>query len=230
MILGIRESNQKIVTNGLVLHLDAAQLLSYTSGSSTWSDLSGNGGVGTLTNGPTFSAANGGSIVFDGTNDYVQTSASVIDIASNWSTNLWFKTSGSTNIGSLVVRGTAAENTQWRCEVQASTGKVNFVMRNPSDQSILGTTSTNDNKWHMATYTNTGGLVRIYLDGNLENSGTITSLADIASTNLVLGRLGNSTGPYYYNGSIAQTFIYNKALSAAEILQNYNATKTRFGL
>ncbi len=220
----------KIVTDGLVLCLDAGNSKSYPGSGTVWTDISRNGNSGTLTNGPTFDGANIGSIVFDGTNDYVQTSASVINIASNWSTNLWFKTNGSTNIGSLVVRGTAGENTQWRCEVQASTGKVNFVMRNPSDQSILGTTSTNDNKWHMATYTNTGGLVRIYLDGNLENSGTITNLADIASTNLVLGRLGNSTGPYYYNGSIAQTFIYNKALSATEILQNYNATKGRYGL
>jgi hypothetical protein len=220
----------KIVTNGLVLYLDAANNRSYPGSGTVWTDITKNGNNGTLTNGPTFNAANIGSIVFDGTNDYVQTSGTVINIAANWSTNVWFKTNGSTNIGSLVVRGLAAENTQWRCEVQASTGKVNFLMRNPSDQSILGTTSTNDNRWHMATYTNTSGLVRIYLDGNLENSATITNLGDIASSNLVLGRLGDSGGPYYYNGSIAQASVYNRALSAEEIRQNYHASKGRFGL
>ena len=62
----------KIVTNGLVLALDAANTKSYPGSGTVWSDLTPNGNNGALTNGPTFNSANGGSIVFDGTNDYLQ--------------------------------------------------------------------------------------------------------------------------------------------------------------
>jgi hypothetical protein len=61
----------KTVTNGLVLCLDAADKNSYSGTGTTWTDLTGNGNNGTLTNGPTFNSANGGSISFDGTNDYI---------------------------------------------------------------------------------------------------------------------------------------------------------------
>ena len=64
-------ANGKIVTNGLVLSLDAADRNSYPGTGTTWRDMSGNGNNGTLTDGPTFNSNNGGSIVFDGTNDYV---------------------------------------------------------------------------------------------------------------------------------------------------------------
>ena len=60
-----------IITRGLILHLDASAPSSYPGSGTTWSDISGNNHVGTLTNGPTFSTDGGGSIVFDGTNDYV---------------------------------------------------------------------------------------------------------------------------------------------------------------
>ena len=66
----------KIVTNGLVLYLDAANKKSYPGSGTTWTDLSGNNNTGTLTNGPTFDSNNGGSIVFDGTNDYVSNTMS----------------------------------------------------------------------------------------------------------------------------------------------------------
>jgi len=67
----------KIITNGLILCLDAASTKSYPGSGTTWFDRSGNGNNGVLTNGPTFSSTNGGSIVFDGTNDYVQVAGSV---------------------------------------------------------------------------------------------------------------------------------------------------------
>jgi len=218
-----------IVTNGLVLSLDAADQNSYSGSGTTWRDLSGNNNTGTLVNTPTFSTVNGGSIIFNGTTQYISTTSQIINITTNWSVNVWFKTTGSTNLGSLVVRGSATETIQWRCELQNTTGKINFVMRNSGDQSILGTTSTNNTGWHMATYTNSSSLVTVYMDSIAENSGTITNLTDVA-TNIILGRLGNSTGPYYYNGNIATTQLYNRALSATEIAQNYNAQKSRFGL
>ena len=67
-----------IVSDGLVLCLDAANRKSYVNGSTVWRDLSGNNNSGSLVNGPTFSSANGGSIVFDGTNDYVQIGSNLL--------------------------------------------------------------------------------------------------------------------------------------------------------
>jgi len=63
-----------VVQDGLVLNLDASKFYSYSRSGTTWTDLSGNGNNGTLVNGPTFSSANGGSIVFDGSNDYMTSS------------------------------------------------------------------------------------------------------------------------------------------------------------
>jgi len=82
---------QPIVTDGLVFAIDAANYESYTSGSTTWSDLSGNGNNGTLTNGPTFDSGNGGSIVFDGTNDYVDYGTSLGNGWSEITVQTWTK-------------------------------------------------------------------------------------------------------------------------------------------
>ena len=78
-----------IVTDGLVLVLDAANPTSYISGSTTWRDLSGNNNSGSLVNGPTFNSVNGGSIVFDGSNDYVEISP--VNASSQFTLNLWIK-------------------------------------------------------------------------------------------------------------------------------------------
>ena len=81
----------KIVRDGLVLALDAADRNSYISGSTTWTDLSGNGNTGTLTNGPTYSSANGGSLVFDGSNDYVDIPYLLLSGSQDFTVNIWIK-------------------------------------------------------------------------------------------------------------------------------------------
>ena len=80
-----------IVTNGLVLSLDAANPKSYVSGSTTWNDISRGGNNGTLINGPTFNSANGGSIVFDGVNDFISLSGPY-SLTKNYTLRFIFKT------------------------------------------------------------------------------------------------------------------------------------------
>ena len=75
--MGAVEGGPNVVYNGLVLYLDAANNKSYVSGSTSWNDLTGNKNVGTLTNGPTFNTGSGGSIVFDGVDDYVNLGTSI---------------------------------------------------------------------------------------------------------------------------------------------------------
>ena len=83
----------RIVTSGLVLALDAADRNSYPRTGTTWTDLSGNGYNGTLTNSPTFSNSNGGSIIFDGTNDYTSTSLDLsLNNTNSVSISMWIKT------------------------------------------------------------------------------------------------------------------------------------------
>jgi hypothetical protein len=81
-----------IVTDGLVLYLDAANTKSYVSGSTTWNDMSGFSNNGTLVNGPTFNSANGGSIVFDGVNDYVDCNSTIVNLNSSFTFASWVKT------------------------------------------------------------------------------------------------------------------------------------------
>lgn len=220
-----------IAQDGLVLYVDAANRKSYPGSGTTWRDLTRNRNNTTLINSPTFNSDNSGNIVFNGTNQYAESLVSLISVTSNWTVNAWYKTSGNTFVGPLLARGNVAETFQWRCELDASTGKVRFLMRNSTDQSVLGTTSTNGTGWHMATYTNNSNLVTVYLDGNVENSATITNLTNSnIGTNAVIGKLGDTGGPYYFNGNIGLVQVYDQALTAKEVLQNFNATRSRFGV
>jgi len=215
-----------IVTNGLVLYLDAANYLSYTSGSTTWRDLSPSNISGSLINGPTFSSTNAGSIVFDGVDDYVAS-----NISSNIQENVgtcccWVKTStpGSSfrgiivkqqGWGLFVVDGIFSTydwgNSATRSTgVNISTGMWNYVAMSFTD--ISGTPSNN---------------ASLYLNGSLLLVTTIQKTSPGSTVTLASGSPG---GSQFLNGNIASTQIYSRALTASEVLQNYNATKARFGL
>ena len=87
-----RKNGPSIATNGLVLYLDAANRQSYVSGSTSWNDISNNGNTGTLTNGPTFNSGSGGSIIFDGTNDYITLPNGLLSGTGDFTVNQWIKT------------------------------------------------------------------------------------------------------------------------------------------
>ena len=88
---------------GLVFVLDAANPTSYVSGSTTWQDLSGNNNSGSLVNGPTFNSSNGGSIVFDGSNDYVE--ISTVNASSQFTLNFWVKCIQTGSVGNTTFSG-----------------------------------------------------------------------------------------------------------------------------
>ena len=119
MINGIIDSGQKIITDGLVMHLDAAQLRSYPTTGTTWTDLSGNGNNGTLINGPTFNSGNGGSIVFDGVNDYVTGFNSIsINTTSSFAIEFWFNLTSFTNPYPTLLQ--IKTNTTYSCNLTVS--------------------------------------------------------------------------------------------------------------
>jgi hypothetical protein len=218
-----------IVTNGLVLYLDAANYLSYTSGSTTWNDLSGNNNSGSLVNGPTFSSTNAGSIVFDGTNDTVQANA----VNSSYFTlSVWVKwtqfvssdqgyailsNNTSTNNGYMLYQGTSAPyNT------------VKIFVCTPTLAVVTSNTLLSTNVWYNLTVTYNGNLILLYINSIVDNSAPQTGTVTSNPGSLILGKTGYLNA--YFNGNLANVQIYNRALSASEVLQNYNATKARFGL
>ena len=213
-----------IVTDGLVLNLDAGFVGSYPTTNTTWYDLSGNNRNGTLVNGVSFNSSNSGSIVFDGVDDYV--SLSSYNLNDSFTYGIWVLRSGSGNQGN---RGIVISNAATYIDIGFNDGIMfSLILSNGSQNLITYGTMVPINQWayYSATYNQQSAI--LYLNGS-----------QIASNNysLGVGRITNAFtigsfdgGSYNLNGKIAIAQVYNRALSATEILQNYNAQKGRFGL
>ena len=228
----------KIVTSGLLLALDAADKNSYAGSGTAWRDLSGNSNNGTLTNGPTFSAGNQGSIVFDGTNDYVDTvnTGTTFQFANvTFTVSLWIKTSATSGV--IISKGATASTAGWLFQFN-SEGTVSGTTKGSDGTNTYNRASTatvNNNTWRniVSVYTtNTTTLASnttsIYIDGVLSNgTGTLGGAVNATTTDTI--QIGRRPTGAYWSGSVSNIQIYNRALSATEILQNYNATKSRFG-
>lgn len=246
-MLGIRDSNVKVVTDQLRIYYDAGQLRSYSGSGVSIFNLAGISDTGTLTNGPTFNSSNGGSIVFDRTDDYlVSTSQSNINLSPS---------TGYT-IGSWVYpEFTAADFTEQIAAPIAQRG-------NPTDQSdvhfrlalgynsfgmgairgivwgydafnsfgFIGTTNRwTNNAWNYIVTAHSGSSVKMWVNGS--HIGTLTGRASYDRNNAnhrytVSVQTTNINNRY--RGRMSITHAYNKQLTDAEVLQNYNAVKSRY--
>ena len=224
----------KVVTEGLVLYLDAANTKSYPGSGIAWSDLSRNGNRGTLTNGPTFNSANGGSIVFDGVNDYVSTSYFGSN-SSNYTFSVWYNPLSSVNTNPLN-RGRDGAGVGWSLLLGSDNSSGNRYRAGvvKTDGGAVGyiAYSTNPmilNQWVQLTgIWISGNSINLYVNGVFNSSVSVPGTVLRTSTDGWI--LGSITTTSYSIQQIAQTSIYNRALTAQEVLQNYNATKNRFGL
>jgi hypothetical protein len=225
-----------LIQDGLVLCLDAANTKSYPGSGTSWVDLSGNGNNGTLTNGPTFSSANGGSIVFDGTNDYVNIPFSPqFPIGSSARTLCaWFyvtSVSGSREIFSIGGNTVAGSRSALWID------STNIIGVECLNNGVLTDSWTGINTWvNLCATFETGGNThsfKIYVNGTQRATTTIGTAVTLnsLSTAAVIGWVaGAGAFVHMFIGNIPQALLYNRALSASEILQNYNATKGRFRL
>ena len=233
-----------IVTDGLVLNLDATNINSYPGSGTTWTDTSFYRNNGTLTNGPTFLRERGrGSIIFDGVDDRVQ----IADYnygRSGFTVEAWFKFNvysttgyksgivakwqtgaGTNNEFFLGSEGSSANSPYWPgFGIQASNNVVYFIQ----DTSIIQTSGS----WYQQVGTFDGSYVRLYLNGNLRTTSSlvpVSTIATITAQPITIASFGSS---FQYSAplSVSNTKIYNRALSAQEVQQNYNALKSRFGL
>ena len=229
----------KIVTDGLVLSLNAADKNSYPGSGTTWTDMSGNGNNGTLTNGPTFSSANGGFIDYDGTDDYVDcgNSSALSFGTESFTLDVWTRASaiGTTRfiVGKMDSPGLGSGTGYG---LYLGNGGTNWIF-GVWDAAVLRIPTTpytaSPNVWiYLAGVRDKeSNQVNLYVNGVLTASSSDLGMDTTVVTPFVVGGIttSNSTANRW-NGDIASTKVYNRALSASEVLQNYNATKTRFGL
>jgi hypothetical protein len=223
----------KIVNNGMVLHLDAANSKSYPGSGTSWNDLSGNANNGTLINGPTFTSNNNGRINIDGINDRIDipyASTNFINTSFTWI--IWILGTINNN-GPMPVIGYGSGawprlgfrySNNWSFAQYGNSGTGNI------DVNLGDWSSTN---WLFlavsADFTNSN--IKGYRNGVLNSS--VNNWRDSTGNggNLGLGRAGNTSWPNaVLSGAISSFSIYDRALSASEILQNYNATKSRYSL
>lgn len=217
-----------IVTGGLVTYLDAGNRKSYSGSGNVWADLTGVNNA-TLLNGPTLNSANSGSIVFDGTNDY----AEIIDNTSlnfNKTVTLsgWFLFAVLPLSEAAILRkdgqwqlGFSASNTI-RCLI-GTTGTTGWVGAN--DVSYPFVTNT----WYNMVMVYNGSDMRIYVNNVLVKTATVTGdIAVQVGQKVRIAFVPNSS--YYINGRISNIQIYSRALSAADVKQNFNALRGRFGV
>lgn len=226
-----------IVTDGLIFAVDAANYESYTSGSSTWYDLSGNSNNGTLTNGPTFDSGNGGSIVFDGTDDHIALTTIEPQYFSLCS---WFKATGvpSNNdaSGGALITGNnqlISDALPYFLSYSWTTQRVILVVQSNNNLSATPNNSVLQNTIYNVVGTYDGTYRSIYINGELldqDSWSTDPIYPSSGDRTARIGKWGYSSYQRHFNGHIYNTSIYNKALTASEVLQNYNALKSRFNL
>jgi len=223
----------KIVTDGLEFYIDAANPKSFVDGNTTWNDLSRSGNNGTLTNGPTFDSANGGSISFDGVNDYVDFTDN-FTLTNNITVSSWVKaytTTQTTIVGKYKYIG---NDRSWYIGTYTNGSSLQVVLSsNGSNFNRYICGNINDGNWHHVSFSFSSGLVKMYIDSIPQTvtqigSNTITTLHDYTDS-IEVGSVANGIGNFF-DGNISNVKIYNKVLTDSEIQQNYNALKTRFGL
>ena len=214
-----------IVTRGLVLHLDAASPNSYYSpnGGTVWKDVSGNGNDGTLVNGTIYQTDNNGRFYFDGTNDKVTiNSGTGITLGQNMTADLWVNLKKT----SVVLAGDVSYSNGGYLMYVANSTTVYSSFDGTIPADIPGTFNANIqlDTWIHLAMKRYSGTVEWYQNGS--SIGTDTD----PGGDLVITTVGGYVNSFPVRGNIASFKAYNRALSAQEVLQNYNATKDRFGL
>jgi hypothetical protein len=222
----------KIVRSGLVLALDAADKNSYSGSGTNWKDLSGNlnpcvlEGIG----GPTFNGSNGGSFIFDGTDDYANGGLSfylnIIDI----SVSVWVKPD---NASKYVLGRYSSSNgfymyydqtfKRFRVDFRETLSAINGVYSDPNSCPL--------DKWCNVTWTKSSRFHSLYINGSLADFFQFgTGTVPFSNNFLIFGRSDESGPTIYSRCNLSTVLIYNRQITANEVLNNFQTTKSRFGL
>ena len=219
----------EITESGLVLALDAANTKSYPGSGTTWTDLSGRGNTGTLVNGVGYSASNGGALSFDGSNDYIDLGTSYSTLQPQTATlGVWYKQSSVATYYGICGWCFYGYGGGFLIDTGFNIPSINIGNGSWSSQlSSNITLSTSSYAYVVGTYD--GASLKIYVNGILANSQNLVTTIGYTSRGFAIGGYyGSTSNSFPGNISIAQ--MYNRALTAAEISQNFNATRSRYGI
>jgi hypothetical protein len=219
----------KITKTGLLLALDAADKNSYIGSGASWNDLSGNLINSTLINSPTFTSTGGGSILFDGVNEAANATTSIIDRSDGQeiTVSCWIRPSRTSGQYSVFCTNRSNDTSiyNWIFYQHTTDGAIGFHGDNQNKSSYIPTI----NVWINVVNTVTAaGLSTLYVNGI--STFTVVGYTYGNGTPSRLGVGADPQGQEAFQGNIAQVLIYNRSLSAAEVVQNYNANRSRFGL
>lgn len=231
-----------LITSGLVGYWDALNSTSYSGSGSSWNDLSGNNNTASLINSPTFNSE--GSFTLNGSNQYIEMAPNYPNnnfprYSAAVSLSIWFKTGSSAENLSLFGIGNNFTGGS-RMNMWISGRTIGCETSNDYIGSNVGTISLNT--WYNVVLTNAGNIttsqIKIYVNGidrTAAYGGTNNWSINISPVgsgvqNCLIGTLPGFAGLYYFPGTIAIPLVYNRALSASEVLQNFNATRSRFGV
>jgi hypothetical protein len=214
---------EPIVTDGLVLNLDAGFTPSYPTTGTTWYDVSSGGNNGTLTNSPTFNSGYGGSIMFDGVDDYVKCQFTSVPVQGPGTIS--FFGYYSLNTGVLNTITITAGSLAIQVGIRGGTGAIWKYGGNL----LLSYTLPTVNQIAQWTVTFDGGNIKIYVNGILNNLTTTALYQSSNSNTFYIGTFAD-LGYEAFPGSIYNCQVYNRILNSTEVLQNYNSQKGRFGL
>lgn len=230
-----------IVTSGLVLNLDASRKSSYPNTGTTWYDISGSGNNGTMVNGVAYGSTASGVMSFDGVNDYVNIGTSAnLRFTKNFTINIWFKFNTKSGVQTLISNNESGgygiiSNYNSEGFVGTAASRIVTFYHINGTYYLVGDSLNNYtiNTWYNITTTYDGNTIKYFRNGVLIDSYSVAGSITITSEPLVIGCNPNSSGTNFsdfFNGDLGQTMIYNRVLSSTEITQNFNATKSRFGL
>ena len=231
-ILGIKDSGEKIVIDGLIRYFDAAQIRSYPGSGTSWTDLIRDNTTGSLVNGPTFNSSNGGSINFDGTNDKVNFADTGLPTGTSSRTvSIWFLFDQMRFQAAISYGTPNVTNSRQNWAIGTLNNKIWMTTEGPNYN--FGEDTRTVNTWYNAAATYDGTNLTRFING--VQVATNNVVTDGAQLNTVLNgtlRIGDYDtvfgGPW--DGRVANVLIYNRALTSAQVLQNYNAQRVRFGL
>jgi hypothetical protein len=214
-----------IVTQGLVLDLDAAIKGSYPGTGTTWTDVSNNGNNGTLTNGPTFTGSDYGAIVFDGTNDYVNLNTGLG--SGDFLIDMWIKKPNSGSSSQSLIGYYVDQNNPGVMVWTSTTTPIFRISAGTGSYAQMTLGNIADDTWRNLTISGvrTGNAVG-YINGAPINQVDITSQPCSVS----LATVGNIPIMGYLSGSVAAVKGYRQALTQFQVWQNFNSYKSRYGI
>ena len=224
-----------IVQSGLVLNLDAGVSRSYGGSGTTWTDLSGNGNTGTLVNGVGYNGSNGGALSFDGVNDLVNLNSSLNLSTNSGFTMCLFLQANPTQVNSAWNYFHSKNSPGIEMGTYGTSG-TSFIFKDNTTNSLVSSENVVSSWSYIAFGTNP--TTRTPFIQTFNSSGNFLSTSSTAFSNTTIGfeRLfstgtgGGPSGTQYYGAKCAVIQAYNRALSASEIQQNFNATRSRFSI